>query len=641
MDTGVTGPTRKAIRSLIVLAGVILVMLGTLFAGITWGSATWMPKLGLDLRGGTEILLKAQTDNGRAPSAQQMNQAVNIIRQRVDSTGVSEAQITTQGSSNIDIALPGNPSQATIDLVKASAKLEFRQVWATNDSGTDSISTVQSPALPKLSGLSTKHAQTREEAAQEIVAAYSQYGCQTLADSSSSKTGAADQTATSGKSASASASASPSASSKASASPQASASASPKTKPSNPVPEKLTVAGVSRSDLPLLTCDRTATAKYLLGPVQRDGSKASGRMLDGSTLTDATAGLQQTSTGASTSNWVVNMTFNSLGSRLFGQVTTSLVTQTAPQNRFAIVLDGRVVSAPTINSAITNGQAQIEGSFTQNEAQTLADQLKYGALPLNFVVQSQDHISPTLGSSQLNIGLLAGLIGLLLVVAYSVFQYRALGGVTILSLAISAVITLLLISIMSWAAGYRLSLAGVAGLIVSIGITADSFIVYFERIRDELRDGHSLVSSVELGWRRALRTILASDGVNLLAAITLYILTVGNVRGFAFTLGLTTFVDVFVVMFFTHPMMQLLANTRFFGEGHHFSGLSPTLLGASAHGPLRRGATSSKQLTIAERKAEQQAESAEQQEPDAAAEDVVPDAGADTAPDDHDQKGQS
>jgi preprotein translocase subunit SecD len=641
MDTGVTGPTRKAIRSLIVLAGVILVMLGTLFAGITWGSATWMPKLGLDLRGGTEILLKAQTDNGRAPSAQQMNQAVNIIRQRVDSTGVSEAQITTQGSSNIDIALPGNPSQATIDLVKASAKLEFRQVWATNDSGTDSISTVQSPALPKLSGLSTTHAQTREEAAQEIVAAYSQYGCQTLADSSSSKTSAADQKASSGSSsgasASASASASVSGSAKASASSKASASASPKTKPSNPVPEKLTVAGVSRSDLPLLTCDRTSTAKYLLGPVQRDGSKASGRMLDGSTLTDATAGLQQTSTGANTSNWVVNMTFNSLGSRLFGQVTTSLVAQTAPQNRFAIVLDGHVVSAPTINSAITNGQAQIEGSFTQDEAQTLADQLKYGALPLNFVVQSQDHISPTLGSSQLNIGLLAGLIGLLLVVAYSVFQYRALGGVTILSLTISAVITILLISIMSWTAGYRLSLAGVAGLIVSIGITADSFIVYFERIRDELRDGHSLVSSVELGWRRALRTILASDGVNLLAAITLYILTVGNVRGFAFTLGLTTFVDVFVVMFFTHPMMQLLAGTRFFGEGHHFSGLSPTLLGASPHGPLRRGTTSSKQLTIAERKAEQQAEPGEQQVPDTAA----GDAGADTAPDDHDQKGQS
>jgi preprotein translocase subunit SecD len=628
MDSGVTGPIRKALRSLTVLVGVLVILIGILAAGVIWGSATWMPKLGLDLRGGTEILLKAETDTGKAPSAEQMSQAVSIIRQRVDASGVAEAQINTQGSRNIDISLPGNPSQETINLVKASARLEFREVWSTNDTGSDSTTAV--PSLPKLTGLSAKKTTLREELASEITSIYSQYGCRVQDSKSSSKTSASKQTAAS---ASPSASAKSSSKASASASSKASASASPSTatKPSNPIPEKLSVSGISRSDLPLVTCDQNGTAKYLLAPVVRQGSKAGAKALDGTALSNASAGLQSTSTGATTNNWVVNMNFNSVGSKLFGTVTGDLAGNTTPQNRFAIVLDGRVVSAPSVSSAITGGKADIEGSFTQKEAQTLADQLKYGALPINFSVQSQDKISPTLGSSQLFGGLFAGLIGLLLVVAYSIFQYRALGGVTILSLAIAAVTTFLLISLMSWGAGYRLSLAGIAGLIVSIGITADSFIVYFERIRDELRDGHTLITSVEFGWRRALRTILASDGINLLAAITLYILTVGNVRGFAFTLGLTTLVDVFVVMFFTHPTMQLLANTRFFGEGHHFSGLSPKLLGASGqHRSVRRGSLTGS--TIAERKARERAAA----EPPAPGPEDTPESGTES----EDQGGQ-
>ena len=243
--------------------------------------------------------------------------------------------------------------------------------------------------------------------------------------------------------------------------------------------------------------------------------------------------------------------------------------------------------------------------------------MKFGALPISFTVQSSDTISATLGSSQLQSGLIAGLIGLILVVIYTLFQYRALGSVTIASLVIAGILTYLMITILSWREGYRLSLAGIAGLIVAIGFTADSFIIYFERVRDELRDGRVLVSAVEAGWKRAFRTVLASKATNLLAAIVLFILAVGSVKGFAYTLGLTTIIDVIVVILFTHPMLQLLAQTKFFSSGNPWSGLDPDALGAVYRGraefrkpvavPVKKAASSAKEAqrrqTIAERKA--------------------------------------
>jgi preprotein translocase subunit SecD len=258
-----------------------------------------------------------------------------------------------------------------------------------------------------------------------------------------------------------------------------------------------------------------------------------------------------------------------------------------PKSQFAIVLDGKVISAPRAEAIITDGSSQITGTFTETSAKSLADKLKFGALPISFDIQSEQQISATLGAEQLQMGLLAGIIGLLLVVVYSLFQYRALGFVTILSLVVAGGLTYLAIAILGWTQNYRLSLAGVAGLIVAIGQTADSFIVYFERIRDELREGRGLIAAVENGWRRAKRTVLASKAVNLLAAVVLYFVAVGNVRGFAFTLGLTAIADLMVVFMFTHPTLQLLARTRFFGEGHRFSGLDPARLGAV---PLYRGA---------------------------------------------------
>jgi preprotein translocase subunit SecD len=243
------------------------------------------------------------------------------------------------------------------------------------------------------------------------------------------------------------------------------------------------------------------------------------------------------------------------------------------------VLDGKVISAPVVNSPIPNGQAQISGNFTQSEAQSLANSLKYGALPLKFKAPVVVLQGPTLASDQLSAGLMAGAIGLALVMLYCLFYYRGLGLVVVASLFVAAVITYAVVLAMSQAIGFTLTLPGIAGLIVAVGITADSFIVYFERIRDELRSGKSLRVAVEAGWVRARATCLAADAVSLLAAIVLYIFSIGVVKGFAFALGISTVIDLAVFFWFTKPMVTWLATFRFFYSGHKLSGLSPEHVG--------------------------------------------------------------
>jgi preprotein translocase subunit SecD len=260
----------------------------------------------------------------------------------------------------------------------------------------------------------------------------------------------------------------------------------------------------------------------------------------------------------------------------------------------AIVLDNVVVSAPGINEPITGGQAEISGGspgFSQSTASDLANVLKYGALPLAFDQSEVSTISPTLGADQLRAGLIAGALGLALVILYSLAYYRGLGLVSVLSLVVAAAITYAAVVLLGKQIGFTLTLAGVAGVIVSIGITADSFIVYFERLRDEVRDGRSVRVAAETGWARARRTIIAADFVSILAAAVLYILSVGGVRGFAFTLGLTTLVDVLVVFLFTKPFVSVLVATKFFGSGRPITGLDPTRLGARQRPAVtRRGA---------------------------------------------------
>ncbi|MFI5085601.1 MAG: protein translocase subunit SecD [Actinomycetales bacterium] len=519
------GPTKSARRTLLWLVAIFIALIMILGGGVLAGAATWAPKLALDLEGGTQMILAPKIVGGGAVNADQLNQAVSIIRQRVDGSGVSESEISTQSGRNVVVSMPGKPTTEQRNLIKASANMSFRPVIQVGAGAATPTAQLLAPdKLPKPTAAPTSGSDDNWIDA----ALYTTY--------------------------------------------ETTSCVPPVTEPPiNADPTK-----------PVVACDQVRGAKYILGPVE----------VPGKDITDASYGLQQGAQGATTNTWAVNLKFNSEGADKFKAVTTRLFGyyQANPQDpkaQFAIVLDGKVLSAPSSQAVINDGNSQITGSFTETSAKQLADQLKFGALPISFDIQSEEQISATLGGQQLQMGLLAGAIGLLLVVIYSLFQYRALGFVTILSLVVAGGLTYLAIAILGWSANYRLSLAGVAGLIVAIGQTADSFIVYFERIRDELREGRGLIAAVENGWRRAKRTVLASKAVNLLAAVVLYFVAVGNVRGFAFTLGLTAIADLIVVFMFTHPTLQLLARTRFFGEGHRFSGLDPKRLGAV---PLYRGA---------------------------------------------------
>ena len=547
-----SSPVKSASRSLIWLGIIVAVLVAVLGGGVLWGGASWMPKLGLDLEGGTEIILTPVLEGGQQITSDELNQAVSIMRERVDASGVSEAQVSTQGSDNIVVSIPGPLDDATRKRITSSSKLEFRAVLLTGAPsntfvGQNGKSTLYPSPAPSLQSTpSTKPSNGSDTAyiTPALQAQYDAFDCNSLKDGTTN---------------------------------------------------------VAPTGKPLITCD--ASTKYLLGPVE----------VNGADITNATAGMTQGQGGTTTGQWAVNITFNGKGASAFQKVSSRLIALDSPRNQFAAVLDGRVITAPVVQGV--TDQPQITGNFTQESATSLADQLKFGALPVSFKVQSSDTISATLGSSQLLAGLIAGLIGLLLVVIYTLIQYRLLGLVTITSLVLAAILTYLVITILSWRIDYRLSLAGVAGLIVAIGFTADSFIVYFERIRDELRDGRGLVSAVEAGWKRAKRTVYAAKTTNLLAAIVLYVLAVGNVQGFAFTLGVTTIIDVLVVIMFTHPTLQLLASTRFFASGHPWSGLDPQALGAVYRGAAQFRTTASqtkiasssreaaKRQTIAERKA--------------------------------------
>jgi preprotein translocase subunit SecD len=296
----------------------------------------------------------------------------------------------------------------------------------------------------------------------------------------------------------------------------------------------------------IVACDRDGKAKYLLAPATVVGTDVKG----------ATARLDP----AGTNQWQVGVTFTGGGQKKFTDLTAATVGK-----QVAIVLDGVVISAPVIQNTIP-GDAQITGNFSKDEAQNLANVLKYGALPLTFTTSQAEVVSPTLGTDQLHAGLLAGGIGLALVVLYSLLYYRGLGLVTIASLALAGVITYAAVAILGAQIGFTLTLAGIAGLIVAIGITADSFVVFFERVKDEVRDGRTLRSAVDRGWVRARRTIVSADFVSFLAAASLYFLSVGAVRGFAFTLGLSTIIDLVLVFFFTHPLMTVLARSRTFSR---------------------------------------------------------------------------
>jgi len=481
-------------RTLAILALVLIAMTSLVFIQ----GATSI-RLGLDLRGGTSVTLQpriAPGDEGKITS-ESIDQAVSIIRQRVNSLGVAESEVSAQGSGSnrqIVISVPGDTGRRVVELVGQTAELRFRQVLA---SGSGIPTTADAAATPAF-GVSA-----------EINAQFAALDC---------------------------------------------------TKPEN-------LQGTG-TDLPtdvIVVCDRAGGTKYILAPAEVLGRQ----------ISKASAGLD-TQAGSA---WYVSLTFNNEGTSAFGALTARVTGLPEPTNQVAIVLDGLVVSSPRITEAIPSGNAQITGSFTQLEAQDLANVLKYGALPLAFDRGEVQQVSPTLGADQLSAGLLAGALGLGLVMLYSLFYYRGLGIVTVGSLTVAGGMIYLLFLLFGEWIGFTLTLAGIAGAIVAIGVTADSFIIYFERIRDEMREGRSLRTAVETGWQRARRTILVADFVSLIAAALLYFFAVGGVRGFAFTLGLTTLVDLVVVFVFTKPLVSLLSRVKFFNSGHPMSGFSSKSLG--------------------------------------------------------------
>lgn len=529
------------------------------------------PRLGIDLAGGTSITLKAKSQPGKPDAINEtnMNTAVSIIERRVNGLGVSEAEVQTQGPSNIIVNIPkGTNSKQAREQVGTTAQLYFRPVLTV----AGGEPTPEGSASPSASGSGKPSATPSAKASDPETA-------------SDSKTTPSATATTQGRAVTDALKADD-----ATPDPSASTGAASDTPAASETPDPATAAlqkkfteldctdasarakagdGVKPED-PTVACSSEGDAKYLLGP-----SEVSGTDVD-----DAKAQFDQ-----QRGMWLVSMEFTDKGSKKFQAITKKLSAQQSPQNQFAISLDGEVVSAPQVNETLS-GSAEISGSFNQQSAEDLGNILSYGALPLSFSEDTVTTVTAALGGEQLEAGLIAGAIGLALVVIYLVAYYRGLALIALFSLLVSGVLTYTIMALLGPAIGFALNLPAVCGAIVAIGITADSFIVYFERVRDEIREGRTLRPAVERAWPRARRTILVSDFVSFLAAAVLFLVTVGKVQGFAFTLGLTTLLDVVVVFLFTKPVMTLMARTKFFGSGHPWSGLDPKRLGAKP--PLRR-----------------------------------------------------
>jgi preprotein translocase subunit SecD len=513
------------------LAMIIVVMLASITGADTFRPGRWQQQfkfgLGLDLSSGTQVVLRAATPNGKPPSSGSMNQAISILESRVNGTGNSGAQVQSVGSDLIEVSVPGQPAQQVINLVSAVAQLRFRQVLL--------FEPYPAGASPALS------------------ASAAGYGDSSLVNAATMKLF--------GKLVC-------------------------KPGPNSSTVDdnwKQTVGYTSQqaqwddTGSQIVSCDAQGD-KYVLDQA----------VVKGSDVTSVNAGLLQNSTA-----WALDFTLNGGAATAFGNLTTKQYNSyfkgtssedDAVLDEVAMVLDGDVVTAPQIQQPVLGGSVQVTGPssdpFTQAQATQLADVLKYGSLPLTFSRLSVNSVSAQIGRASLDAGLVAGVTGLALVVAYLFVYYRGLGLVSVSSLLIAALLDYLAVVLLSRYQNFTMELPGIAGLVVAIGVTADSFIVFFERLRDEVREGKTLRPAVEAGWKRARRTILVSDTVSFLAAVVLYHFAVSDVQNFAYTLGLTTLVDVLVVFGLTKPMVTLLAGTRFYGGGHRWSGLDPGRLGS-------------------------------------------------------------
>jgi len=597
-----------------VLVAIIVVLLLAIVGSDIGSPGKWSQafnvRLGLDLTSGTTVSLAAVPVHGSKVTEAQMATAQSIMFNRVNSAGFTEAQVVPQGTSIMTVSVPGKNSAGVVKLVSQTAELLFRQVLliAPNAASAATPTPVPSPTpsggaaspsgspSPQPSSSASTKAKVRGSGGNRtavLAHSASRLGAVTAAQAKASPTPT------------------PSAASSGSATPAATPSPTPTVTSPNHTSTWQQASGNAAALTPQIktlfdkvNCADKGWAKQIgYSPATWDNPKnqivacglsngTSGVpykfVLDqakvlGSQVKSASATPQQSSTF-----WQVNLNFNGAGAKAFGDLTTQMYNQygksASPLDDLAVVLDGQVISFPAINQGpIVGGSAEITGNFSQAEATNLANVLSYGSLPLTFRQESVETVTPQLGHDQLTAGLLAGALGLILVVIYLMLYYRGLAIVAVSSLAIAALLAYLSVIVLGKYQGFAMSLAGIAGLIVAIGITADSFVVFFERLRDEVREGgKSLRAAVEHGWTRARRTILVSDTVSFLAAALLYYFAIGDVKGFAFTLGLTTIIDLVVVFTFTHPMMTLLARTKFFGGGHPLSGLDPARLGARA-----------------------------------------------------------
>ncbi|QIP88809.1 protein translocase subunit SecD [Streptomyces sp. Tu 2975] len=554
----------------------MLIAMVALTGGMFWaGQLT--PRLGIDLAGGTTITLEAKNQPGQenAVNETNMNTAVGIIERRVNGLGVSEAEVQTQGNSHIIVNIPkGTNSEQAREQVGTTAQLFFRPVLTVAAGG---------PAAPEPSPSASTSGAPKDDKETATPPSGSPSGTPSAGATTQGRA------VTEGlKAPAATPSPSASGSPKASESPKPgeSPAPTPSADPATAALEKQfttldctddkargTLGDNVKPTEPTVACGKNGAGeweKYILGPAE----------VNGKDVDDAKGQLDQ-----QRGMWIVTMDFTEAGAKKFQKITSRLSQQQPPMNQFAIVLDGEVVSAPQVNQTLS-ASAEITGNFDQDSAQNLGNILSYGALPLSFEEDSVTTVTAALGGEQLKAGLIAGAIGLALVVIYLVVYYRGLSMIALLSLGVSAILTYTIMTLLGPAIGFALNLPAVCGAIVAIGITADSFIVYFERIRDEIREGRTLRPAVERAWPRARRTVLVSDFVSFLAAAVLFVVTVGKVQGFAFTLGLTTLLDVVVVFFFTKPVMTLMARRKFFASGHPWSGLDPKRLGAKP--PLRR-----------------------------------------------------
>jgi preprotein translocase subunit SecD len=599
-------------RYLGVLAALLIVMLATIIGSAFGNPGGWHSKfkvgLGLDLSSGTTVTIKTVVlkPGSPAPTSGQMSQSIAILNSRINGQGFTGAKVQQEGSNFIVVSVPHRSAENIQPLLR-SAVLRFRQVLLL----APGYPVPLPPSPPSTSGVSPPPGSSPSPSSKSSPSSSPSASASSSAGSGQAAAARAmSESGKAGAEASHSPSATPSPSSSAKASSSASPSASPSPSPS--LKKRLPTAQDAQGDISKvlklaviadfnrLNCRHKDWQKEIYGgnPTRWDNASAQVVGCDshglkyvmdvakvqGTNLTSVKTQLNQQG------QWIVSFNLNGQGAKAFGDLTNQMYRNYfathSVLDQFAIVLDGKVISAPVVQVPITTGSGEITGpgqvGFSHHQASSLTNVLKYGAVPLAFQPQSTNSISAALGSAQLTAALIAAGVGLALVVAYSVLYYRGLAIVSVFSLATAALLAWLAVILLSKYEGFTLSLAGVAGLIVAIGITADSFVVYFERLRDEVREGRSLRAAVERGWQRARRTIIVSDTVSFLAALLLYIFAIGDVRGFAFTLGLTTLIDIVVVFLFTKPMVTLLARTDFFSRGSKWSGLDPARLGAKS-----------------------------------------------------------